>query len=842
MSHPRHNLAKNAGRARIRDENNQANRQEQAKQNKKTPESRKNALRQSGTPTKATQQAIHRKSYTEMMRQNFKQFRQTRLRPTIIPAGGDHYFGDIRRPPKGSCRMFFQNVGGFPTTEPTRWTSLAEVASFSASFIGLQETKLNETHSKKMMETRKAIHKQLRAKAVLKSNNDTFTESHRKPGGIATLLRNGLRSKKNTIWTDPTTLIQRTRIITEGVKMSIVNIYLPRPDTGAMSTYSQALNTIRTLREWATATNVDEYFYEKLHTYIEQDAKEGYYTIIGGDFNDDHKKGSRMTTTLEGLSMLNITSPPGEKTPATYNRGRRTLDHIWISSSLAPLITGYGYLPYDLGFDSDHRGMYVDIKCRHGQHAVLPKRNRRKLNSKNSKLVKAYLSIVRQKVKKQNIEARLARLECRDSLTEQDIEELMRIDETMTNIMLGAEAKLQQNKTNDSFHIRIHELKRIRHYWRKMLHLSKVTSHYSLRKYQPLHNEEDLKLPRRILLAKIRKASEDIEEMRKNIDSKRQEMLQEMVRHMAERSGKEAEADTKGIKSLMHAERSRMRYAELRTYRHPAHKETRNLEIPDVGGDVDKMWRLLKEERKKPEELNWITIEKQEEISEFMIRWCIRHFGQAIGTPLSDSTWKNRLDPRLGTKILDEIVSGKYIAPKGCPPELLHLLKAARQPHGAQDIPFTMSFEHFRKFCERQDEKKTSSPSGLHYGHYKTLTWDELLLRIKYKILEIAYKHGVLLRRWTILWEILLQKKERAFIHKFRNITLIEGDIQYLMKAIWSQTLMKAITSHLHPNQNALRGKVTQSSVLSHRIALDTMFVNGKKCIVIKNDAVNCFD
>ena len=225
-----------------------------------------------------------------------------------------------------------------------------------------------------------------------------------------------------------------------------------------------------------------------------------------------------------------------------------------------------------------------------------------------------------------------------------------------------------------------------------------------------------------------------------------------------------------------------------------------------------------------------------------MIRWCIRHFGQAIGTPLSDSTWKNRLDPRLGTKILDEIVSGKYIAPKGCPPELLHFLKAARRPHGAQDIPFTMSFEHFRKFCERQDEKKTSSPSGLHYGHYKTLTWDELLLRIKYKIIEIAYKHGVLLRRWTILWEVLLQKKERAFIHKFRNITLIEGDIQYLMKAIWSQTMMKAITSHLHPNQNALRGKVTQSSVLSHRIALDTMFVNGKKCIVIENDAVNCFD
>ena len=39
-----------------------------------------------------------------------------------------------------------------------------------------------------------------------------------------------------------------------------------------------------------------------------------------------------------------------------------------------------------------------------------------------------------------------------------------------------------------------------------------------------------------------------------------------------------------------------------------------------------------------------------------------------------------------------------------------------------------------------------------------------------------------------------------------------------------------------------MKGKVTQSSIMSHRIAMDTMFAYGEKAIVIENDAVNCFD
>ena len=86
------------------------------------------------------------------------------------------------------------------------------------------------------------------------------------------------------------------------------------------------------------------------------------------------------------------------------------------------------------------------------------------------------------------------------------------------------------------------------------------------------------------------------------------------------------------------------------------------------------------------------------------------------------------------------------------------------------------------------------------------------------------------MRRWHNLCEVLIPKKKYAFINKFRDLTLVEGDIQYLMKAVWSQTLMRYITLILHPKTkpNVIRGKVTQSSVLSHRIDLDTMVVDSE--------------
>ena len=86
-------------------------------------------------------------------------------------------------------------------------------------------------------------------------------------------------------------------------------------------------------------------------------------------------------------------------------------------------------------------------------------------------------------------------------------------------------------------------------------------------------------------------------------------------------------------------------------------------------------------------------------------------------------------------------------------------MKAAGRPEGVKEVPFNMKFGHFKEFCQKQDEKKESSPSGLHYGHLKSLAFDKRLLRIKYKIVQTAHQHGLVLTRWKTLWEVLIPKK-----------------------------------------------------------------------------------
>ena len=141
--------------------------------------------------------------------------------------------------------------------------------------------------------------------------------------------------------------------------------------------------------------------------------------------------------------------------------------------------------------------------------------------------------------------------------------------------------------------------------------------------------------------------------------------------------------------------------------------------------NVDEMWTALKEDRKRPEEVNWETEKSEDEVSEFLIRWCVRHFGQSMDTPLAGKEWKQRLDPRYKENQLEAVMNGKFKLPPGVPIEFEEFMKAARRPSGVTNLKAEIKFEHFKSFCEKQDERKVSSPSGLHYGHLKALTWNE---------------------------------------------------------------------------------------------------------------------
>ena len=99
---------------------------------------------------------------------------------------------------------------------------------------------------------------------------------------------------------------------------------------------------------------LEYYFYDRVDEYFTE-ARTYFHIIVGGNFNDDHREGSRMTKWMIIMFILNITSPPDEENPATFRGGKRTIYHILVTEGLLETVILFRYLPYNLGFDSDHR-------------------------------------------------------------------------------------------------------------------------------------------------------------------------------------------------------------------------------------------------------------------------------------------------------------------------------------------------------------------------------------------------------------------------------------------------------------------------------------------------------
>ena len=89
-------------------------------------------------------------------------------------------------------------------------------------------------------------------------------------------------------------------------------------------------------------------------------------------------------------------------------------------------------------------------------------------------------------------------------------------------------------------------------------------------------------------------------------------MLKEISKHEAMRHGKDPD-EVVGVKALLNAERSKCNHNELRKYKHPKTQGGNNLEVPAQSRNIDNMWKVLKEERKEIEDVEWEKVNGEEE-------------------------------------------------------------------------------------------------------------------------------------------------------------------------------------------------------------------------------------
>ena len=96
--------------------------------------------------------------------------------------------------------------------------------------------------------------------------------------------------------------------------------------------------------------------------------------------------------------------------------------------------------------------------------------------------------------------------------------------------------------------------------------------------------------------------SHKIEDIRKLGVAEREKILIDKAKHEALRHGRDPREPV-GIQAMVNAERLRRHHNELWRYKHPKSKRAKALEVPSGTKDIDEMWTILKEARRKNEDI-----------------------------------------------------------------------------------------------------------------------------------------------------------------------------------------------------------------------------------------------
>ena len=101
-----------------------------------------------------------------------------------------------------------------------------------------------------------------------------------------------------------------------------------------------------------------------LGNHLQEIRKGGDRVILMGDFNENVQKGEIKKFMANNNLRNALIMRHGEEIilPATYDKGRHSVDMIAVSDDINPeAIKKAGCIPFYSYFISDHRGIYIDI-------------------------------------------------------------------------------------------------------------------------------------------------------------------------------------------------------------------------------------------------------------------------------------------------------------------------------------------------------------------------------------------------------------------------------------------------------------------------------------------------
>jgi hypothetical protein len=257
---------------------------------------------------------------------------------------------------------------------------------------------------------------------------------------------------------------------------------------------------------------------------------------------------------------------------------------------------------------------------------------------------------------------------------------------------------------------------------------------------------------------------------------------------------------------------------------------------------------------------SWRTVDLPDEIVYYLLTRNRLHFGQAKGTPFTQPQFTQKLDWAASTETAELILEGDFDSSELSDIQSL-LLKHCARKH-TDSLPLEITEAEFISKFKLWKENTSTSPSGLHLGHYKALvlrndadiSTDEgktiekqrkELISAHVSMINYALKQSYSYHRWKNVVNVMIQKDPgNSKVHRLRVIHLYEADYNFMLQAKWRDLLRHAEKEKLlHPGQYGSRaGRDALIPAFLEEMKNEICYATRKSLINFDNDAASCYD
>jgi len=737
-----------------------------------------------------------------------------------------------------NLRIISMNIHGCRLENLTRINEIRDAIKkyeIDISLFNETNTKWNSINVGKIERALRSIDKGMMIKTA-DSKNWTLTKKNYLPGGLL----NVINSKYTPIIDETKVTVGRLGnwmafdMSHNSKRLEIIQLYRIPITNNKASGICNSLTQYHLSDGKAKSSNEyrKEIFREIKH-HINQN-KNINDIIIAGDYNQDVTS-KEVTKFFESIGVRDVHQcmnlvQKDEALDSTYKHGSKQIDSIAATNGIMDYIEGCRLINYNEIIESDHRAFMIDVDIEEyfeDEFRGWDKINKVMLNPARKSHRQKFQEVIEKELEIYNIEDELETMKLSVNYHQMEV-----IDNTITSMMMKAVKAIEGMKRNVPFSFRKKQV------WAKVIYC-------------------------KMKLRQIKGIKVDIEIMKRR---KEEAMIQdddEMSISQAKDALNEARKEWEKTKSdgKMLREKELLDYARNEFNDNDEHHPKKRKKIISgirkelirnhtfqylsrhVGkGQRDGLRRLHKTNNNNEiveSYVDRLTIEKE------LVEHNKDHFTKAHATEI----YRDRIYQKLGEeKVRDRILKGDLTREECDHENIFEFLKLLKQTSRIRRNRNNdeITAEQWIKVVKQSKRKSASSIfSRRNYAVYKCALTSERMTKVLVTYYNIILKHTYYPKRWEKILDVMLNKGKGMILGKLRTITLIEADIQYIMRIILNDGNTERIENDdrfSKSNYGSRKNYAIESALLEKRLIFDNSVFTGEKNIYHLTDLKSCYD